>query len=537
MPRVSVEAREARKEPGETVDRDTKGRRPGSPRAFDFAAFAAWLGRLAAAETHNLVHAELEASVEPREGRVEVAASLRLHALDPKAGASGVAVAFLLAPHLELSAAGLDGLPLTPVGDPAPGDALRVFGVRRGVAPGPGAEPTPRCEADHAAGREETLELETLELRYSGRLPSEWDSPAAAELAVYNLWHPLFSGALRPFTFRLILRVPPDTVPAVSGRLVPLPPELVPHGHGDAGPRTYLWESVCPTGDVAVAVGPYAVHQGRAADLILEVFALPEDYALGQALLGWAERLLPVLERWFGTLPLHDRVGLVLTPTSNWGGYTRPAHIVLPQPLAAGLLGAEDDRRRVALWLAHEMSHLWFGAVVASDTVREPWLSEGLAEFGRLVAVEAFWGAEAYRETLARYAARVAGAAHPVPMREVIVDHPEMDVLARVRGGLMLARLREVVGDAALAETLRTFVARHLAGAVTGEGLPAPRSAQGDELVSVASRVAGRDLSGFFAEYLGPEAQHVLLQRPPGHLPQDHRTGPRQRPKSEDSVL
>jgi len=480
------------------VEQGTEDRRPGSPRPFDFAAFAGWLDRLAQAETHELVHAELEASVEPREARVEVAASLRLRALHPAAEDAGPTVAFLLAPHLELSAASLDGLPLAPVADAAaPGDALRVLEVRQVTTPSRDGGP---------AGRESTLEV-----RYSGHLPSEWVSPAAAELAVYNLWHPVFSGALRPFTFRLTLHVPPDTVPAVSGRLVPPPPELAPREHDDAGPRTYLWGSVCPAGDVAVAVGPYAVHQGRAADLILEVFALPEDYALGQTLLGWTERLLPVLERWFGALPLHDRVGLILTPTSNWGGYTRPAHIVLPQPLATGLLGAEDASTTVALWLAHELSHLWFGAVVASDTVREPWLSEGLAEFGRLAAVEAFWGAEAYRETLARYATRVAGTAHPVPMREVTVDHPEMDVLARVRGGLMLARLRELVGDAALAETLRTFVARHLPGAVTVEGLPAARSAQGDELVSAASRVAGRDLSGFFADYLGPG------QSSPGH--------------------
>jgi len=127
-----------------------------------------------------------------------------------------------------------------------------------------------------------TAALSTLSFVYRGTLPSPWFSSRAVELAFYNLWYPLFSSRLAPFTFRLLLRVPPEMVPAVNGRLVPLPPGLLPAEHDDEAPRGYLWESTGPTTDIAVCVGPYMVHQETRQGVSVEVHALPDDYDLGE---------------------------------------------------------------------------------------------------------------------------------------------------------------------------------------------------------------------------------------------------------------
>jgi len=217
--------------------------------------------------------------------------------------------------------------------------------------------------------------------------------------------------------------------------------------------------------------------------------------------------VLPVLEKWFGPLDTvtrnidarsaggpgsrrPPRLAVAVPPRSNWGGYSRPNLIVAPRPLSSGLRDP-DRATEVTAFLAHEMGHLWYGSGVLSDMMGEPWMSEAFAEFARLVFIEAELGREAYRDRLRRYAEAVAGASDPRPMREVSTAHPEMDALARRRGALMLAELREKVGDPLMARILGEFTARHAGHTVRGE-----------DFVREACLTAGVDLREFFSSYL-----------------------------------
>ncbi len=264
-----------------------------------------------------------------------------------------------------------------------------------------------------------------LRFHYRGRL-SRGVSPEASELTVHNLWYPVFSDRPPPFTFRLLLRVPPEVIPAVSGRLVPLPPELGTRAHDHEAPRTYLWESMRPGRDIAVAVGPYLVHQRfieatrgaawrcdaaveaagaprsgapayppPAAGLSAEVFVLDEDYDLGEILLRWTERILEVLMSRSGLAaeasaegkPLAptpsasgpDRLGVVVPPLSHWGVYSRPGHVVIPRPVASGLRDPKK-RRTVVLLLTREIARLWYGPEVSPDNVSESRTGDAVGE-------------------------------------------------------------------------------------------------------------------------------------------------------------
>lgn len=418
-----------------------------------------WLEAFSRRETHRPVRYDLDVSLDPGAGRLEVSGTVEL------AGPAGGPVRFLLHPGLEL---------LPPDGGSPPGAATPL--------------PPERCLVLPWGGRR-------LTLRYRGRLPAPWVSADGAELALYNLWFPLFSGLLPPFEFRVLLRTPPEVIPVLSGRLVPLPPDLLPAEHDDAGPRTYLWESLQPANDIALCAGPFLVHQGQAGPMAVEVYALLDDYDLGERYADLPAAVWPVLERWFGPLPPvatgpRARLAVAIPPRNNWGAYARPGLVVAPSPLSAALR-EPGQAGAIAAFLAHEMGHFWFGFGVGSDMVGEPWLSEGFAEFARLAYIEASAGAEAYRECLDRYQRAAAAAADPRPMREVTVLHPEMDALARLRGGLMLARLRELIGDDALAGVLTGFIQRYWGKTATAE-----------DFVREASDQAGRDLGPFLATYL-----------------------------------
>ncbi len=488
-----------------------------SPTEFDFGTLSAWLSDLGRRETHRAERYDLTLTLEPEAGTLEVEGVVRLvpAAAEASRRPSGVA-RFLLNPDLEL-------LP------PEEGTAQTAQSRR----PAPRTVPL-SARREHPALREVALApgQPELHLRYHGRLPAAWVSPGAAELALYNLWYPVFSSRLLPFTFRLLVRVPRGAVPAVSGRLVPLPPELVPGIHDDTRPRTYLWESLCPSFDIALTAGPYMVHQGRLEDagnpypaagpkasggpgdggnLWGEVFVLADDYDLGELLLGWMAKVYRALAGWFGPLPssrspdtpraraaptLPPRVAVVVPPVSHWGGYARPGYIVIPRPTAAALR-AGDQVRTVALMLAYEMGHLWYGAAVLSDTVSEPWMSEAFAELARLLFEEAEWGRVAYRERLERYEREVSAVSDPKPMTEVGAAHPEMDVLVRRRGALMLAELRDLLGDRAMGELLVGFAAGR-----TGEVVHGMDFVTEATRVAEAHGVAPRDVRGLFSSYL-----------------------------------
>ncbi|RJQ08132.1 MAG: hypothetical protein C4551_05755 [Bacillota bacterium] len=507
----------------------------GEPTAFGFKRLAAWLEELGSRETHHPVHYDLEVDLRPASGRVGVRGTVDVLSSDrrdtasvtravsatgpaeapaPPSGAPGsTTAAFLLNPDLTLLEAGdpRDPAPDADVDIPAPDS--RAAALRAAPLDSPVSS---------------TAGTATLSFAYRGTLPSSWVSSRTVELALYNLWYPLFSSRLGPFTFRMLLRVPPEMVPAVNGRLVPLPPDLLPDEHDDDAPRGYLWESTGPATDIAVCAGPYMVHQETRDGVSVEIHVLFDDYDLGDMYIDWAGRILRTLTRWFGPLPGAGpqaltppppetavslltrqapiqppveppvgppagppvRLGIVIPPHSNWGGYTRASHIVLPRPMAVGLRDA-GDTQRTALWLAHEMGHLWHGSGVLSDSVNEPWMSEGFAEFARLVFTEAEWGEAAYRQGLDEHRDSVRAARAALPMAAVRWDHPEAHALARLRGGLMLAELRDLLGDDTLSSVLRGFTGRF-----TG------RVARGGDFVRWASRAAGTDLTGFFARYL-----------------------------------
>ncbi len=480
------------------------------PSEFDYRQLTQWLDELEGAATHRATHYELVATLEPKTATLEVEGRVTLAAEDHVSSAAGPggpgpdlarhtpAVArFLLNPDLEILCPGPPSLAPASTAQPSATPGGQPATALRSVALAPGQT--------------------GLVLRYRGRLPEAWVSPQASELALYNLWYPVFSGRLLPFTFRLLLRVPDMTVSAVSGRLVPLPPGLVPKAHDHAQPREYLWESLCPGMDIAVAAGPYLVHQRAIDTLSAEVFVLEDDFDLGEPFLDWTERVLAVLQRWFGPLPAPSpaapdrgpraavdlapgqRLGVVVPPVSLWGGYSRPGHVVIPRPMAADLR-SPATAKPIILMLAHELGHLWWGSGVLSDTVGEPWLSEGFAEFARLVFEEEEWGRAAYDQRLEQYRERVAGARDPKPMAAVRADDPEMDALARVRGGLLLAELRDLLGDRVMAEVLSGFAARHAGEFVCGADFVT-------EVSAMTSRSAGRDLGRFLSAY---------LEQPPG---------------------
>lgn len=217
-----------------------------------------------------------------------------------------------------------------------------------------------------------------------------------------------------------------------------------------------------------------------------------------------ASRILALLTREFGPYP-HPEFAIAEVPpgqadSAGFDGASLEGLVLASTPYL--------DRPFNTAYFGHELSHQWWPNLVASKTVggARTMMSEGLAQYGSLRAVETTEGAtaaERYRRSgypgfddgYLPYSAvsylRLAAAGADSILSDLPSDISRQRALVLTKGVLVWDMLSRVVGRerfrAALHEITRDFAYRRIAW---------------EEFLSIVQRHAGRDLSRFYADWL-----------------------------------
>jgi aminopeptidase N len=148
------------------------------------------------------------------------------------------------------------------------------------------------------------------------------------------------------------------------------------------------------------------------------------------------------------------------------------------------------DARRASTVLVHEMAHQWFGDWVSPASWKETWLNEGFATYAEWLWSDAVLGRPLARQVDTAYSLVTDNPSRAAadPGRDAMFSRAVYD-----RGALTLHALRLTVGDDTFKQILRTYLDRF-----------GGKTASTDDFVRVASEVSGRDLTKFFADWLGP---------------------------------
>ena len=148
-------------------------------------------------------------------------------------------------------------------------------------------------------------------------------------------------------------------------------------------------------------------------------------------------------------------------------------------------------------FIIHELAHQWFGDSLTPAVWADIWLNEGFARYCEALWVEQTQGRAGYRDFMLQIGART----HPDLFTEDgLLGDPDPilpNLLVYDKGAWLLHALRQWIGDEAFFAFLLDYATSpQLAlGTVTSA-----------DAAAAAARAAGRDLSAFFAAWLGTTA-------------------------------
>jgi len=307
----------------------------------------------------------------------------------------------------------------------------------------------------------------------NGWIPTTDGAVTLGEPDGSNHWFPANDHPSDKATFTFRLNVPTPLVAVANGSL---------QERSDADGRSiWVWSDPAPMATylAQVAIGDLVIDDREpVGDVAIRNVYAPRFADVATEAADETPAMLEFFTGWFGDFPF-DVYG-ILVPSEGLTGLAFEAQTLstfAPNALQSSIV-------------AHEMVHQWFGDWVSPAAWDETWLNEGFATYGQWLWEEHALGVPIEENVaLAR--------SHVNRDLDTATDDPGLEQMFGLatyeRGALVLHALRGELGE----DGFRTFLAEYLdrfGGA----------SASTEDLIEVASDVAGTDLEPFLRPWLGP---------------------------------
>ena len=404
----------------------------------------------------------------------------------------------------ELRTQGVRGVTLNGVRLPPPGDG--------------------RLRLSRAGGGDQAVLVVEADAGYSqeGRGLSRFTDPADGASYVLALCYPdcgpeLFCCFDQPdltATFRFAVRIPDGWECVANGRLA--------RREGDvcmftpvSGMRPY---------DLTFCAGPFSTAARTEAGRT-EVTVRHRQSLLGRAAVASLPRFVGYARdaiAWYaGSLgvpcpyPAYD---IVFMPDLAAMALSVPGLMVVNEKLLGRPDGVGDQRG--AMICAHEVAHLWFGALVGPRWWDDVWLDEAIATYLSYAALAAVagvseslsWTGFAYTDKPVAYTADELPSREPVssPVSTATQGRDKPFGILYVKGASVIRSLAALIGDDALRRGLSDYLTRF-----------AFSSATLDNLVGCWSRASGQDLAAWAEQWLRTQGTTTIRLDGDGAVVQD----------------
>jgi aminopeptidase N len=229
------------------------------------------------------------------------------------------------------------------------------------------------------------------------------------------------------------------------------------------------------------------------------------DFALEHAL-----STIEFFNGYFGVpypLPKSDHVALpdfTSGAMENWGLIAYREAALLVEPKTAGI----STKQYVALVIAHELSHQWFGNLVTMKWWNNLWLNESFATLMEYIAVNALhpeWNMWLEFSTMESILALRRDSIDGVQPVQVDVHHPDEigtlfdGAIVYAKGARLLRMLQQYIGQADFQAGLKAYFEAY-----------AYQNTEGDDLWSALSAASGKDIAHFMDTWISQPGYPVV---------------------------
>ena len=223
---------------------------------------------------------------------------------------------------------------------------------------------------------------------------------------------------------------------------------------------------------LAFIIGDFEHLKGRTKKgVLVRVFTTPGKKHQAKFALECAIKTLEFYEKYFDIpypLPVLDMIAIPDFSSGameNWGAitYRESALLVDEEHSSAG------NKQWVALVIAHEIAHQWFGNLVTMELWTHLWLNEGFASYIEYLAVDKLfpkWDIwTQFSNNDLGIALRLDALAHTHPI-EITVHHPDeigeiFDEVSYSKGASIIRMLASYLGEKDFRDGLRYYLKKH----------------------------------------------------------------------------
>lgn len=205
--------------------------------------------------------------------------------------------------------------------------------------------------------------------------------------------------------------------------------------------------------------------------IVVRTYATPDNVKLTGFALEVAVRCLEFFNGYFDISYPLEKCDLIALPDfasgamENWGCITFREHALFVDEKHTSL----PTRQYVAMVVAHELAHQWFGNLVTMRWWTDLWLNEGFATWIEYLAVDQLypdWGmwtqfiAEEQQQAL-----KLDSLEHTHPI-EAPINHPDeirsiFDAISYSKGASVIHMLNKYLGETAFRDGLRYYLKQH----------------------------------------------------------------------------
>ena len=296
-------------------------------------------------------------------------------------------------------------------------------------------------------------------------------------------WFPCLDNFTDKATYDVYVTVPTEMTAVCGGNL---------ESNNDNGDGTHTVHYNVPqeiaTYHISFVAGNYVewtdIYNGMNGDIPITVYVKPSQINSVPGTFVHVKDIANFYENCFGPYPF-NRIGYAVTSV---GCMEHVDNIGITSGVVTGNTTQEE-------YVAHEMSHMWFGNKVTCATAEEMWLNEGFAQFCGVFYRSEIYGEDDFQQAMNSKINTITtwckSESNWIPLNNVPQTMTYDNSAVYNRGAVVVNTLMNYLGRETFLEGLRSYLNTYNYSAASSE-----------QLRDALTAATGIDMNGFFDTYV-----------------------------------